>query len=181
MGCGPSDEQGGSALPGRTEDLGRENVEKGHPSEAATEGPLPHPPRFHCFLTHGACLQMDEATPDVCGDIAFLPANSHSVLLIVAQATLLACDAIQCLCTDWGADEVGRDNHAIVSRVNEGLKKRGLHTWFDGDRMASKHRRGVLSAETEARHVSIRSHSVTGGDTAIDGKPHSPSCTPPTG
>ena len=37
---------------------------------------------------------------------------------------------------DWGeADELGRNNHATVARVNAGLKERGLVTWFDSDRM----------------------------------------------
>merc|ERR1712070_178476 len=28
-------------------------------------------------------------------------------------------------------DEEGRDNHARVSEINEGLKARGIETWFD--------------------------------------------------
>lgn len=39
--------------------------------------------------------------------------------------------------SDWGKeDELKRDNHQTVSRVNAGLKKRGLLTWFDEDQMA---------------------------------------------
>ena len=37
----------------------------------------------------------------------------------------------------WVPDSLGRDNHARVGRVNEGLKARGLVTWFDADRMNS--------------------------------------------
>jgi hypothetical protein len=38
---------------------------------------------------------------------------------------------------DWGdKDELGRNNHDTVSRINEALKSRGLVTWFDSDRMA---------------------------------------------
>ena len=32
-------------------------------------------------------------------------------------------------------NELGRDNHDTVSRINDGLKERGLRTWFDSDRM----------------------------------------------
>jgi ankyrin repeat protein len=36
---------------------------------------------------------------------------------------------------DWGIDQFGRDNHMRVLRVNEALKKLGIVTWFDKDRM----------------------------------------------
>jgi 5S rRNA maturation endonuclease (ribonuclease M5) len=36
---------------------------------------------------------------------------------------------------DWGVDEIGRKNHTTVTLVNDALKKRGLITWFDADRM----------------------------------------------
>mmetsp|Transcript_37643 Transcript_37643/g.94374 ORF Transcript_37643/g.94374 Transcript_37643/m.94374 type:complete len:518 (-) Transcript_37643:436-1989(-) len=36
---------------------------------------------------------------------------------------------------DWGEDELGRNNHERVARINEELKKQGLVTWFDGERM----------------------------------------------
>ena len=32
-------------------------------------------------------------------------------------------------------DELKRDNHARVSRINEILKAKGFRTWFDNDRM----------------------------------------------
>ena len=32
-------------------------------------------------------------------------------------------------------DEEGRNNHARVERVHEGLKRRGLNMWFDSERM----------------------------------------------
>ena len=35
---------------------------------------------------------------------------------------------------DWGK-ELGMDNHDRVSKVNEALKKRGLLTWFDSEKM----------------------------------------------
>jgi hypothetical protein len=36
---------------------------------------------------------------------------------------------------DWGKDELGRDNHQTVTRVNTALKSRGVVTWFDSERM----------------------------------------------
>lgn len=38
---------------------------------------------------------------------------------------------------DWGvADELGRNNHETVAAINEALKRRGLETWFDADKLA---------------------------------------------
>ena len=39
------------------------------------------------------------------------------------------------LAHDWGEDELGRNNHARVTKVNEALKQAGVVTWFDSDRM----------------------------------------------
>ena len=36
---------------------------------------------------------------------------------------------------NWAKDEEGRNNHNRVERVHKGLKKRGLNTWFDSERM----------------------------------------------
>eukprot|EP01038_Epipyxis_sp_PR26KG_P008757 gene8757-11831_t len=42
----------------------------------------------------------------------------------------------QCfLSHNWGDDVDGRDNHARVRRINEGLKNRGFITWFDEEQM----------------------------------------------
>jgi hypothetical protein len=35
----------------------------------------------------------------------------------------------------WGRDSHGRDTHELVALVNEGLKQRGLVTWFDAERI----------------------------------------------
>ena len=37
---------------------------------------------------------------------------------------------------DWGKDEIGRGNHERVMAVNDHLKKLGLKTWFDQDKMS---------------------------------------------
>ena len=36
---------------------------------------------------------------------------------------------------DWGTDEQGRSNHERVAQVNAALKRAGLVTWFDEERM----------------------------------------------
>ena len=36
---------------------------------------------------------------------------------------------------DWGTDTLGRNNHARVILVNEGLKKKGVKAWLDHERM----------------------------------------------
>ena len=36
---------------------------------------------------------------------------------------------------DWGTDSLGRKNHDRVAAINVALKKRGVVTWFDSDRM----------------------------------------------
>ena len=36
---------------------------------------------------------------------------------------------------DWGADELGRDNHARVQKVYEALVREGLEAWFDEKQM----------------------------------------------
>jgi hypothetical protein len=36
---------------------------------------------------------------------------------------------------DWNTDELGRNNHARVSKMNEEFKKMGFKTWFDEERM----------------------------------------------
>eukprot|EP01031_Cornospumella_fuschlensis_P042508 gene42508-51933_t len=44
--------------------------------------------------------------------------------------------ATDCFLThDWGKDELGRDNHARVGKLNALLKAKGFRTWFDEDRM----------------------------------------------
>ncbi len=36
---------------------------------------------------------------------------------------------------DWGRDQYQRNNHETVKRINEALKREGIITWFDEDRM----------------------------------------------
>lgn len=46
----------------------------------------------------------------------------------------------------WRRDEEGRDNHMRVARINEALKKRGIITWFDSDRMSGTIRSTMTKA-----------------------------------
>ena len=39
---------------------------------------------------------------------------------------------------DWGEDELKRNNHDRVSKINSALKLRGFETWFDDDRMIGR-------------------------------------------
>ena len=36
---------------------------------------------------------------------------------------------------DWGTDSLKRKNHERVAAINVALKKRGVVTWFDSDRL----------------------------------------------
>eukprot|EP01039_Chlorochromonas_danica_P002745 gene2745-2998_t len=54
---------------------------------------------------------------------------SKDKLLAISQKT----DVF--LTHDWGVDEDGRKNHDRVARVNAGLQRLGLITWFDSERM----------------------------------------------
>jgi hypothetical protein len=38
------------------------------------------------------------------------------------------------LAHNWSKDNQGRDNHIRVSRINQGLQRRGFITWFDEER-----------------------------------------------
>lgn len=55
--------------------------------------------------------------------------DRHTLLKFVESAT----DVF--LTHDWGIDELERGNHERVSRLNTALKKKGLSTWFDEDKM----------------------------------------------
>ena len=37
---------------------------------------------------------------------------------------------------DWGTDEVGRNNHDRVAKVNDKFKEMGFATWFDQDKLS---------------------------------------------
>jgi hypothetical protein len=51
---------------------------------------------------------------------------------------------------DWGKDELERDNHERVMRMNRALQERGLSTWFDGDRMRGNIREKMTEGINES-------------------------------
>lgn len=56
---------------------------------------------------------------------------------------------------DWGLDERNRSNHSRVSRINSELKKRGLITWFDEERMKGNIRQLMAKAIAASRVVLV--------------------------
>jgi hypothetical protein len=71
---------------------------------------------------------------------------------------------------DWGEDELGRSNHERVSKVNKYLQSRGIHTWFDEERMNGnirdkmadgiEHTRLVLAFITEKYRNKVNSNNA---------------------
>lgn len=55
---------------------------------------------------------------------------------------------------DWGC-ELGVDNHARVSKVNDALKNLGLKTWFDSDRMEGNIKKKMVSGINFSRCVIV--------------------------
>eukprot|EP01031_Cornospumella_fuschlensis_P029637 gene29637-35774_t len=51
----------------------------------------------------------------------------------LVQFTAAATDCF--LTHDWGKDELGRDNHSRVGKLNAVLKAKGFRTWFDEEMM----------------------------------------------
>jgi hypothetical protein len=72
---------------------------------------------------------------------------------------------------DWGM-ELGMDNHARVSKVNEALKRRGLKTWFDSEKMEGNVKKKMVSGIENANCIVVfvtkRYMEKVGGDNAED-------------
>lgn len=56
---------------------------------------------------------------------------------------------------DWGKDELGRNNHGRVSRLNTYLKDKGLVTWFDEDRMEGDIRFKMADGIENSKYVVV--------------------------
>mmetsp|Transcript_25631 Transcript_25631/g.84380 ORF Transcript_25631/g.84380 Transcript_25631/m.84380 type:complete len:544 (-) Transcript_25631:102-1733(-) len=73
---------------------------------------------------------------------------------------------------DWGVDTVGRNNHDRVIRVNDGLKRRGLVTWVDEERMEGNIMdqmwRGIKASGTVVVFITSRYIDKVGGDNPND-------------
>jgi hypothetical protein len=48
---------------------------------------------------------------------------------------------------DWGKDELGRDNHSRVAKINAGLRGKGLKTWFDEEEMKGRRVRQQMMSD----------------------------------
>ena len=56
---------------------------------------------------------------------------------------------------DWGGDELQRDNHFRVSRVYNALKRAGLETWFDEDRLSGNISQQISKGIEGSRRVVV--------------------------
>jgi hypothetical protein len=56
---------------------------------------------------------------------------------------------------NWGEDELGRNNHDRAKRINEALKKNGIETWFDEDRMQGDTRQKMLQGIDDSALVLV--------------------------
>lgn len=56
---------------------------------------------------------------------------------------------------DWGIDQLERDNHARVSRINASLKQRGFTTWFDEDRLQGNIRDELAKAISHSKLILV--------------------------
>eukprot|EP01031_Cornospumella_fuschlensis_P024391 gene24391-29487_t len=62
--------------------------------------------------------------------------KDQSGMISPTRLLKFASDAKDCFLThDWGKDQLGRDNHARVGKLNGLLKERGFRTWFDEEMM----------------------------------------------
>ena len=73
---------------------------------------------------------------------------------------------------NWGKDELGRDNHVRVSKINEELKKRGYRTWFDEERIkghiVNRMADGIEQTKGVIVFITKKYHDKVTGDTAND-------------
>ncbi|OQR90379.1 hypothetical protein ACHHYP_05582 [Achlya hypogyna] len=56
---------------------------------------------------------------------------------------------------NWGHDELHRDNHARVSKINAFLRARKLRTWFDEDQMAGNILKAMANGIEESQIVIV--------------------------
>ena len=145
MGCGasaPATQQQQQAVPASAP--GPPVAASSHPTLGVPGQLRPAPSikegKYHVFLTHGAgraallergsCSMVNSLKGGETG----LPWPSRTLLRRGMHRSSNAATASHP--ADWGnADELGRNNHDTVTAVNEALKKRGLVTWFDSDRL----------------------------------------------
>ena len=73
---------------------------------------------------------------------------------------------------DWGRDGSGRDNHGRVSRVNDLLKRKGIRTWFDEERISGDiveaMTKGIDDSSTVVVFITKKYHDKVNGDNKGD-------------
>ena len=85
--------------------------------------------------------ELDQATfKNICGDrydesLFDALKNDRGVVSKAAFVSELMTKTHVFLTHDWGTDELGRNNHERVAKVNAWLKLHGVVTWFDSERM----------------------------------------------
>ena len=69
---------------------------------------------------------------------------------------------------DWGNDELKRNNHQRVGKINEALKKRGYKTWFDEEMMVGNINKvmtnGIEGSKTVIAFITNRYLEKVNGD-----------------
>ena len=84
---------------------------------------------------------MDKASfqqfaPDHFSNSMFNTLKDKDNMISPTRLVEFANHATDCFLThDWGTDELNRDNHARVAKLNGLLKERGFRTWFDEEMM----------------------------------------------
>ncbi|RYH14740.1 toll/interleukin-1 receptor domain-containing protein [archaeon] len=98
-------------------------------------------------------------------------ADSDSLVSIDALNTYYNKRTDVFLTHDWGK-ELGVDNHERVGRINEALKKRGLSTWFDSEKMEGNVKKKMISGIENANCIVVfvtkRYMEKVNGDNAED-------------
>jgi hypothetical protein len=73
-------------------------------------------------------------------------ANRMSIIGADRRSPMPSCKFDCFLTHDWGEDELGRDNHACVSKVYVRLKDAGLRPWFDEEFMRGDVNKTMMDA-----------------------------------
>lgn len=73
---------------------------------------------------------------------------------------------------NWGTDEVGRDNHARVQKVNDAIKNLAFTTWFDEEQMSGdtvdQMSRGIENSQVCLVFLTSAYHKKVNGENSAD-------------
>lgn len=123
------------------------------------------------FIDAAACKALcgDEFDQDIFEELA--RSSGHDGKVSREHLTKFAEKTDVFLTHDWGK-ELGMDNHARVSLVNDALKARGLRTWFDSEQMQGNIKKqmtkGIDNAQCVVVFVTKRYMEKVDGDNAND-------------